>query len=259
VTTAPAPARLPWPGRARLAAWVSLAAAVAISLAGVSPPAFWARLFFAAVFLVGAVAAAGLVGPRTQLATGAVILALAVCQRAIDRPVTEPPSPQWTRALERPGQLVQHEIALPVGSPSWESAWRRAAGAFVYVCARSPLDEADGLELLANDVSLGPITEARAVGPRPGPTFVGFYRLSVERALLERRQPARFVLQRQSGAAPRPIPICGTFTYRPTAGLDSSRFFDGAAWWHPGPTQQGRFEVELRLEDARGTPIWVAY
>jgi hypothetical protein len=240
-------------------AWGLLGAALLVSLVGVSPPSALARLFFVAVLLGAVVAGAGLVGSRTQLVTAAVLLVLVVLGRAIDRPVTEPPSSQWTRPLVGPEQLIQHEIAVPAGTPSWEAVWRRASGAFVYVCARSPLEAADGVELQANGVSLGTITEALAAGPRPGPTFVGFYRVPVERAVLERETPARFVLRRQTGATSGPVPVCGTFAIRPTAGQGASRYFDGASWWLPGVTQRGRFTIELRLEDAQGRPFWVAY
>ena len=112
-------------------------------------------------------------------------------------------------------------MRLPVGGAGWDEAWVRARGAFVFVCARSPLSAADGLALEVNGEPLGPITESLASGPRPGPTFVGFYRVPVERAVLERQQPAVFVVRRLPGAAPRPVDLCGTFTLRPTAGLDS--------------------------------------
>ena len=255
----PVTARRPAPRTLRLAAWTLLALAVVVSLAGASPATLWARLFFGVVLLAGVVALAGLAGAWPQVIAAAALLLLVVAQRAVQRPVTEPPSPQWTRSLQGPEQTVQQTVALPLGAPEWERLWQRAAGAFVYVCARSPLDAADGLELVANDVSLGTITEAQAIGPRPGPTFVGFYRIPVARDLLERQSPARFSLRRLPGATSRAIPICGTFSYRPSAGPESSRYFDGAGWWLPGPAQGGRFTVEVRVEDATGRPIWVTY
>jgi hypothetical protein len=243
----------------RLAAWTLVAVAVAVSLAGATPATLWARLFFGVVLLAGAVALAGLAGAGPQVFTAAALLILVVVQRGVQRPVAEPPSPQWTRSLQGPEQAVEQSIALPLGTPGWERVWQRAAGAFVYVCARSPLDTADGLELTANGVSLGTITEAQAIGPRPGPTFVGFYRVPIARDLLERRSPARFDLKRLPGASSRAIPICGTFSYRPSAGPEASRYFDGTSWWLPGPAQGGRFTVEVRVEDATGRPIWVTY
>jgi len=245
--------------RLRRIAWGVLALAVAASVAGASPPTLWARLFFGVLFLSGAVALAALAGAKAQVLTAVAILLLVLVQRTVERPVLEPPSPQWTRPLLQPGHLVRHEMRLPVGSSGWDEAWGRARGAYVFVCARSPLSAADGLALEVNGESLGPITESLASGPRPGPTFVGFYRVPVQRAVLERQRPAVFVVQRLPGATPRPVDLCGTFTLRPTAGLDSSRLFDGVAWWHPGPAQGGRFVVELRLEDSSGTPFKIWY
>jgi hypothetical protein len=249
----------PSPRALRLAAWGLAGLALVVSTVGASPATLWARLFYGVVLLAGAVALAGLAGAWPRLIAAAVLLLLVVLQRAVERPVPEPPSPQWTRSLQGPEQAVQQIIAVPLGTAGWERVWQRAAGAFVYVCARSPLDEADGLELLANETSLGTVTEAQAVGPRPGPTFVGFYRLPIARDLLERSRPLTLLLRRRPGASARPVPICGTFSYRPSAGPEGSRYFDGASWWVPGLVQGGRFVVELRVEDAAGRPIWVAY
>jgi hypothetical protein len=66
-------------------------------------------------------------------------------------------------------------------------------------------------------------------------------------------------LRRAAGAAPRAIDVCGTFSYRPTAGLGASAFFDGTAWSNPGLTQRGRFLLEVRLEDATGRPLEALY
>jgi hypothetical protein len=230
-----------------------LGLAIAVSLVGVVPPAFWARLFFTAVLLVGGVLAAGLAGPRARLAAALVALTLVTMQRAGNRPVAVPPSSQWSRPLAGPDQLVRQEIVLPTGRSGWDAVGQRASQVAVYTCARGPLEEADGLELVLNGSPLGTITEAHATGPRPGPTFVGFYRLPVPFTLaeLQRRERVELVLRRLPQATSRPIPICGTFSYRPTAGPDSSRYFDGTSWWSPGLTQQGRFVVELRVEDSR--------
>ena len=256
---APSVAGRPSPRALRLAAWGLAGLALVVSTAGASPATLWARLFFGVVLLAGAVALAGLAGARAELLAAAVLLLLVLVQRGVERPVPEPPSPQWTRPLQGPEQAVQQAIAVPLGTAEWERVWQRAGGAFVYVCARGPLEEADGLELVANGTSLGTVTEAQAVGPRPGPTFVGFYRVPIARDLLERTRPLTLVLRRRPGATARPVPICGTFSYRPSAGPEGSRYFDGTSWWMPGIVQGGRFTVELRVEDAAGKPIWIAY
>jgi hypothetical protein len=128
----------------------------------------------------------------------------------------------------------------------------------VWVCARGPLTAEDGLLLAVNDERLGLVTQAQAVGPRPQPTSVGFYRLPVSRAVLERRVPAAFELRRAPGSGGQPVEVCGTFSYRPTAGPDASTFFDGTRWLAP-PQPQGRFLIELRLEGPDGRPIAAWY
>ena len=64
-------------------------------------------------FSAGAVALAALAGARAQVLTAVAMLLLVLVQRTVERPVPEPPSPQWTRPLLQPGHLVRHEIAPP--------------------------------------------------------------------------------------------------------------------------------------------------
>lgn len=235
---------------------------VTASVIGAPAHAAWARLFFVIVLLGGLIATARLVGPGAQVALALALVVLVVAQRAIARPVAVPPSSQWTAPLAGPDQMVRHVVNLPVDRPEWSALWQRAAGAAVYVCARGPLAEEDELRLYVNDEFLVTITQALAFGPRPQPTSIGFYRVPLSRSLLERQNPATFLLRRgpspsgspspaaaSAGAIHSPIEICGTFSYRPTAGLESSAFFDGVAWSSPGTTQRGRYLIELRLED----------
>jgi hypothetical protein len=242
--------------------WALFGAAGLVSLIEVPPATLWARLFFVATVGAALVGAARLAGVRAQVVAAGVLLLLAVGERAIPRPLVDPPSSQWTVPLGTPDQMIRHTMRLPVGQPSWERTWQRAADAAVFVCARGPLAAEDGLQLLVNDQSLGTITQEQAIGPRPQPTSIGFYRIRVSREVLERAQPATFVLRHAPTtpeAARREVEICGTFTYRPTAGLDSSAFFDGVRWTSPGPTQQGRYLVELRIEDREGRAIAAIY
>ncbi|MBI3973777.1 MAG: hypothetical protein HY332_21075 [Chloroflexi bacterium] len=241
------------------APWALFALAIAVGLAGAPAPTAWARLFFVLVIGSAIVAAARLIGLTAQLLIALSLVALVAGQRAIDRPFTDPPSSQWTAPLRAPDQQIQHLIALPTGRPSWTRLWQRAAGAAAYVCARGPLGEEDGLQLFVNDEMVATITQAHAIGPRPQPTSVGFYRLPVGRELLERQQPAKFSLRRAAGATSRDIEVCGTFSYRPTAGIESSSRFDGSTWSSPGKTMHGRFLIELRIEDARGRAIEALY
>jgi hypothetical protein len=220
-------------------------------LIGEPGPTILARLFFLTVLATGLVAGARLIGQRTQVGVAALLLALVLVQRAIDRPVTEPPSNQWTATLSA-GQIIRHTIKAPVATREWQRWWQEATGAAAYVCARGPLTPADGLQLYLNDRLVGTIAQDVAFGIRPEPTSIGFYRLPVTRAALEEQQPSVFELRRAQGATPRPIEVCGTSTYNPTAGLEASAFFNGSTWSSPGPTQHGRYLIELRIEQGAG-------
>jgi hypothetical protein len=119
------------------------------------------------------------------------------------------------------------------------------------------LTREDGLELWANDGLVDRISDALASGPRPQPTSVGFYRVPLPRGLLGDRLVLS--LRRSATANARPIDVCGTFAYRPSAGLDASAFFDGTSWLYPGRTQRGRYVMELRLHDAAGRTLAALY
>lgn len=239
--------------------WALFLVGLAVTLAGVTPAAGAARLFFFITLLGGIVAAAGLLGPRAQLAAALLLLSLVATQRLVERPLAIPPSSQWTTPLAGPSQVVRHTVRLPTGDPAWPRLWTRAVGAAVFVCARGPLIPEDGLLLHLGDEPVARLTQEQAFGARPQPTSIGFYRLPVSRTLLERHSEAVFTLRRAPGSTPRPIDICGTFSYRPTAGPNSSAFFDGATWTSPGAEKGGRFLIEVRLEDAAGRPFSIWY
>lgn len=243
----------------RLAPYTLVALTLVAATAGAPPPTALVHLFFVPVLLGGIVAAAGMLGWRAQTGVALAGFVLVLGQRAIQRPISAPPSSQWTQSLAS-GQIIRHGINLPAGTSAWERAWDRpATSAMVWLCARGPLTAEDGLLLAVNGLDIGAVTEARAIGPRPQPTSVGFYRMPVARMTLERSRLATFELRRSSGATTRPIEICGTFTYQPTAGMEASQFFDGVAWHSPGATQRGRYVIELRLEGTDGRPFAVYY
>jgi hypothetical protein len=234
--------------------WLLFGAAALISLVGEPEPTVVARLFFMVVLAGGLVAGLGLLGNRAQLGAAAALLALVVIQRLIARPVAEPPSNQWTATLQA-SQVIRHTIKPPLGSRVWQEWWRQASGAAAYVCARGPLTSTDGLQLFLDDKLVGTITQEVAFGARPEPTSIGFYRLPVTRAALEAQPASVFDLRQAAGADHRPIEVCGTSTYRPTAGLDASAFFDGSRWTSPGPTRHGRFLIELRIEQTQSGEV----
>ena len=239
--------------------WLLLAASLVVGSAAAPPATVIARLFFIGALGGGVVAALGVAGRTAQVAAAGVLLALTIGQSVLQRPIAQPPSSQWTVALSEPAQRLRHTLTLPLGSESWRRWWERASGAAIYVCARGPLTEEDRLDLYLNDRHLTRITQAQAVGPRPQPTSVGFYRVPVERAALESAPSIVLELRRAPDAAQRAIDVCGTFTHRPTAGLESSAFFDGTRWTSPGPSQQGRYIIELRLEEAPGRAVAALY
>lgn len=242
-----------------LTPWLLWVVATAVTTAGASPTTALSRGFFAVIMVGGAVGLAALAGRRVQLAVAGIALALLLAQRVLPARVDNPPSSLWTQVLSRPAQAIRHTIALPAGSPSWENIWRRASQAAVYLCARGPLDAATVLDLQLNGTSLGTVTQAQAIGPRPQPDSVGFYRIPVARAALEQNTTATFSVRLVTGPDARPVEVCGTFTYRPSAGRESSAFFDGSTWTSPGPTMHGRFLIELRFEDATGKIVEALY
>lgn len=239
--------------------WLLIVLSAVVGTIGAPLPTVVARLWFVCALGGAVVAALAVVGPRAQTVAGSLLLVLALGQSAVQRTIPEPPSSQWTVALRTPAERIRHTIALPVGTAEWNRWWSRATGAAAYVCARGPLAEVDGLDLFAGDQHLARITQSEAIGPRPQPTSVGFYRVPIERTLLESGEPLVLELRRAPDAAPRPLEICGTFTYRPTAGIESSTFFDGLTWKSPGMTRRGRFLIELRIEEGEGRAVAALY
>ena len=239
--------------------WLLLAACAAVSALAAPAPTVLARSFFVLLLGGAVVAALGLMGRSAPVWGAALLLVLTVGQALVDRPVAEPPSSQWTVALRTPAERLRHVVALPVGSKQWETWWGSARGAAVYVCARGPLEGADGLDLFANGERVARITQEQAIGPRPQPTSVGFYRIPLDRARLEAASPLVLELRRGPEATARPIDVCGTFAYRPSAGIESSAFFDGTSWTSPGLTQRGRYVMEVRLEEAPGRTVAALY
>lgn len=242
-----------------LAPWVALAASAAAGVVATPAPTAIARTFFVLVLGGAVVSALAVVGRTAQLSAAVILFALTLGQALVDRPVAQPPSSQWTAALGTSTERIRHTIALPVGGVQWRRWWERASGAAVYVCARGPLEEADALDLFAGGRRLARITQAQAIGPRPQPTSVGFYRVPIERALLEATATLVLELRRGADGASRPVEVCGTFTHRPTAGIESSAFFDGTAWTSPGRSERGRYILELRLEEAPGRTVAALY
>ena len=243
----------------RLAPWFLVGASALASVIAAPVPSATARLFFVVLLGGALIAALSVVGRHAQTAAALTLLALVLGQIALQNPISPPPSSQWTVALSAPAERIRHTIAPPTGSAAWSRWWSRATQAAVYVCARGPLTESDGLDLFIGGGLLTRITQAHASGPRPQPTSVGFYRIPLDRSMIETTTPIDMELRRAPGSSPRPIEVCGTFTHRPTAGIESSAFFDGGTWKSPGVSQRGRYVIEVRLEDADGRVVAALY
>jgi hypothetical protein len=229
-----------------------------VGLLGAPPQTAIARLCFIALLGGAIVASLAALGRGASLAAGVLFL-LTIGQALVGRPVPSPPSSQWTAELRTPVERLRHTIALPLRSREWDALWTRAHGAAVYVCARGPLSAADAFDLYAGGEHLARITQEHAFGPRPQPTSVGFYRVPIERSRLEALAPLVLELRRGPEATARPVEVCGTFTHRPSAGIESSAFFDGSTWRSPGPVTLGRYIVELRLEVQPGQVVAAFY
>lgn len=236
----------------RVLSWALLGVAAVVSLVAVPAPTLLARLFFVLVVLTGLVAGAGLVGPRVQLVTAAAILLLSGAERLPIRPLHDPPLGQWTVELTSTTQVVEHTLQLPVTSPQWARLWQEAASAHVYLCAQGTVYPEQDLLVEANGEPLGTVGPGEIYGPPRGDTTLGFYRLPVSREFLEAHQPLTVRIRRTSARDDRPVALCGTFSYRPTASPLSSVLRDGGVPWFPWQDRQGRFIVEVRLEAADG-------
>ena len=228
-----------------------------MGVVGAPAPTLVARAFF--VLIVGGALVASLVvaGPGWQTGAAGTLLALTLIEITIRRPMPDPPPSQWLVQLTSPVQRLRHTVLLPLGTAEWQRAWSRATTAAIHVCARGPLDASTGPEVYLNDERVARMTEELAYGPGPELTSVRFYRVPVTRAALE--GSAKAVIELRLGPPARPVEICGTFTYRPTAGLDSSQFFDGSEWHSPGSSQHGRYAIEVRLEDSNRKPVMALY
>jgi hypothetical protein len=242
--------------------WALLAATALVGIVGAPPPTVAIRLFFVAVMGGAIISSLGPAGNTWQMTAAGTLLALSLVEGVVRRPIPDPPSSQWTQTLQTPAERLRHTILLPLGTPQWERWWQQVQDggtAGVHICAQSPVTADDGLDLYLGDTLVAHVTEAQAYGPHPEPTHTGLYRIPVTRALLERNKRAVLELRRAQGAPAKPAVICGTFTYRPSAGLDSSAFFDGQTWRSPGPTQGGRYVIEVRFENSAGKPVGVLY
>ena len=226
-------------------------AAIAIQLVAPTFEAFVSRLTFATIYGIGALVIAGRSAPFVQLAGASTYLIASIAKNVIDLPVAEPPSTLWGQIIDDTRQEVAHRIIPPYGSRQWQLGWASDGKPFIYVCARGRLEPPETLVVMVNGSAISELNTSQMFGPRPQLESVGFYRIPVLRDLFN-GSPALDIQVRRDVRATLPMEICGTITARPTAGFESSRFFDGTSWISPWTTRQGRFQIELRLEGPGG-------
>lgn len=226
-------------------------AAIAIQLIAPTFEALVSRLTFATIYGIGALVIAGRSAPFVQLVGAMTYLLASIAMNVIDRPVADPPSTLWGQIVDDTLQEVAHRIIPPYGTHQWQQGWASDGQPFIYVCARGRLEPPETLVLTVNGSAISALNTSQMFGPRPQPESVGFYRIPVPRGLFT-GSPSLDIQVRRDERATLPLEICGTITARPTAGFESSRFFNGTSWISPWTTRQGRFQIELRLEGPGG-------
>ncbi len=219
-----------------------------------------ARGFFVVSIGFGLIAGSGLIGARTQFATGFVILTLAVAQRLPGQPVSNPPSPNWTRTIADTSQVAEHRFSL--SETAWKTALSKSANTSLLVCAEAILDQLDAMTVTiatSNGTFARVVGAEDAYGAHPRPDRGGFYRIPIQRDLFDRVDGATVTVSASQTHTP-PLRLCGTHSIRPGVDPNASRFFDGTEWIAPpGPTGHTRWLIELRLTDQAGRTILAWY
>ncbi len=219
-----------------------------------------ARGFFVVSIGFGLIAGSGLIGARTQFGTAFVIFILAVAQRLPGQPVSNPPSPNWTRTITDTRQVAEHRFSL--SESAWKTALSKSANTSLLVCAEAILDQLDAMTVTittANGTLARVVGAEDAYGAHPRPDRGGFYRIPIQRDLFDRADGATVTVSASQTRTP-PLRLCGTHSIRPGVDPNASRFFDGTEWIAPpGPTSHTRWLIELRLADQGGRTILAWY
>ncbi len=230
--------------------WVVVAVGVLVMCIASDPTIAAARVFMGTAFGVGALLATtdmprGRIWGTSAFLVGSLALAFGSGSFA------DPPSTLWGEILDRDGMRIRHEIALPRNDRRWRTAAASGASPYLYICARGRLEAPETLDVTLDDVPLTTLDPSMMFGPRPQPESVGFYRVSVPWARLERRDQLAIEVAPHPGTS-RPLEVCGTFMGKPTLRLDASQLYDGIRWSSPWETRSGRYQIELRLEATDG-------
>ena len=229
-----------------------LVAAAVLAVARPPWPQWAAHAFFLALLVPVAILTVDRVfGVRAALALGGAIVALTAWLAVGPVPTTHfgtvDESPlAWGSDSAR----VQHRWRLPLRSSAWQEAWERTETAVVRMClAVSGTTRPAGVTVTLNGTAL-PVPErerVRCAGNR-------WFRTPVTRGQLEAAPVMTVEVQPEPGNHLAGRAIWG-YSYRPTAGPNASRYFDGERWYDvdldpaTAGIQAGRYIVELWLFD----------
>ncbi len=224
---------------------------VAAAVLAVARPPWpqWAAHAFFLVFLVpvAILTVDRVLGGRAALILGIAIVALTGWLAIGTIPTTHVSPSGRSAAWVSDSALVQHRWRLPLRSSAWQAAWKRTELAVVRVLLDVPdTAQVAGVIVVLNGVQLPALDRERKGG--------SWFRTPVTHKQLESSPVTTVEFQREPGNPTAGQVIWG-YSYRPTAGVHASRYFDGQRWHEvdlapatPG-IQTGRYIVELWLFD----------
>ena len=186
-------------------------------------------------------------GGKAALIVGAAIVALTAWLAIGPVPTTQVASPGGSAAWVSDSARVQHRWRLPLRSAAWQAAWERTELAIVRVRLDVP-DPAQtaGVGVVLNGVQL-PALERERRGD-------AWFHTPVTRSQLESSPVTTVEFRREPGNLTAGKVVL-SYSYRPTAGPNASRYFDGERWHDvdldpaTAGIQTGRYIVELWLFD----------
>ena len=250
-----------WPLALMRSAGPPLVAAAMLALARPSWSQWAAHVFFLVLLVPVAILTVDRVfGGRAALIPGIAIVALTGWLAIGPAPTTHVSPLGRSAAWVSDSALVQHRWRLPLHSSAWIAAWERTELAVVRMCLVA-LDTARpaGVRVMLNGTEL-PALEREVRGCQGGIWF----RTPATRRQLEALPVTTIELQPEAGNLLASKVIWG-YSYRPTAGANASRYFDGQGWhgMDLAPAvagiQSGRYIVELWLFDRYEKVVMIWY
>lgn len=237
----------------------SLVAAGVLALTTPSWPQWAAHAFFLVLLVPVAILTVDRVfGDRAALTLGAAVVALTGWIAVGPVPTTHVSPLGRSAVWVSDSALVQHRWRLPLRSSAWPAAWKRTVLAIVRVRLDVP-DTAQttaGVRVVLNGVQL-PALDREGRGET-------WFRTPVTRGQLEAAPVTTVEFQPEPGNLTAGKMVWG-YSYRPTAGANASRYFDGERWHEAdldpatAGIQAGRYIVELWLFDRYGRVVMTWY